>query len=174
MELTEIYSELLAHVPISTELSQLAKEKASAAFQFLTQGYQMQLQDLAKNSLYSCENAGPVLIKDLALISLCEHHLLPIIGKCHILYLPDQQVLGLGKFTEVVTMFSRRLQLQERLTQEIAEAIQELTKARGVAVKIEAQHLCLALKGMEKCAQPVITAQFLGSFAGHGLELFRD
>ena len=174
MNLTDIYAQLLTHVPgLSKEQQDTAKIKGSEAFQFLTGGYQMDLETITANALSPCNNAGQILIKDIVFISLCEHHLLPSVGKCHIAYVPEQQVLGLGKFDEIVTMLSRRLQLQERLTVEIAEAIQKATKARGVAVMMEAKHLCLALKGIEKCQQALITTKFLGSLAQSGAELFQ-
>lgn len=174
MKLNDIYAQLLTHVPgLSKEQRDIAKIKGSEAFQFLTSGYQMNLETIVNNALYPCNNVGQILIKDIAFISVCEHHLLPCIGKCHIAYLPEQHVLGLGKFDEIVTMMSRRLQLQERLTIEIAEAVEKVTKARGVAVMLEAKHLCSALKGVEKCQQALITTKFLGSLVNDGPELFQ-
>lgn len=174
MALNDIYAQLLATVPnLSPAQRAKTSQRAGEAFEFLTQGYAIDLQELTQNSLYPCPESGQVLVKNIEFISLCEHHLLPMLGTCHIAYVPKDQVLGLGKISEIVHMFSRRLQLQEKLTSEIANAMMQATKARGVAVMIEAKHLCTALLGVEKTNQVVATTCFLGSLSDEDTTLFR-
>jgi GTP cyclohydrolase I len=174
MALNDIYAKLLATVPdLSPAQRSKTSQRAGEAFEFLTQGYTVDLKALTQNSLYPCPDSGQVLVKNIEFISLCEHHLLPMLGTCHIAYLPQGQVLGLGKISEIVQMFSRRLQLQEKLTSEIAQAMMQATQASGVAVMIEAKHLCTALLGVEKTNQVVATTCFLGSLSQAGAALFR-
>ncbi len=138
--------------------------RAAKALAFLTRGYRQSLDEVINNALFDTELDEIVLIKDVELYSLCEHHLLPFIGKCHVGYLPQGRVLGLSKVARIVDMFARRLQIQETLTQQIANTVLEVTGAAGVGVIIEAQHLCMAMRGVEKQHSTMKTSVMLGSF----------
>ena len=132
--------------------------------QFLTAGYQQSLEQIINGAVFESQTDEMVLVKDIELYSMCEHHLLPFIGKCHIAYLPSGKVLGLSKFARIVDMFARRMQIQENLTREIAEAVQQVTQARGVAVVVEARHLCMMMRGVEKQNSSMTSSMMLGSF----------
>ncbi len=138
--------------------------RAAKAMQFLTRGYTQSLDDIVNDALFESKIDEIVLVKDIELYSLCEHHLLPFIGRCHVGYLPNGRVLGLSKVARIVDMFARRLQIQEQLTQQIAEAIMNSAGARGVGVIIEARHLCMAMRGVEKQNSVMKTSVLLGSF----------
>ena len=138
--------------------------RAAKAMQFLTRGYSQSLENIVNNALFESNLDEIVMVKDIELYSLCEHHLLPFIGRCHVGYLPNGKVLGLSKIARIVEMFARRLQIQEKLTQEIAEAIMNSAGARGVGVIIEARHLCMAMRGVEKQNSVMKTSVLLGSF----------
>jgi len=139
-------------------------ERAAKAFQYLTQGYQQSIAEVVNEAIFSSDSDEMVVVKDIELFSLCEHHLLPFIGKCHIAYLPQGKVLGLSKFARIVDLFSRRLQIQENLTKEIAETVQSVTGASGVAVVIDAKHLCMSMRGVEKQNAAMRTSVMLGHF----------
>ena len=138
--------------------------RAAKAMQFLTRGYSQSLASIVNNALFESNIDEIVMVKDIELYSLCEHHLLPFIGRCHVGYLPNGRVLGLSKVARIVDMFARRLQIQEQLTQQIAEAIMNSAGARGVGVIIEARHLCMAMRGVEKQNSTMKTSVLLGSF----------
>jgi GTP cyclohydrolase IA len=138
--------------------------RAARAMEFLTRGYSQSLADIVGNALFESKIDEIVMVKDIELYSLCEHHLLPFIGRCHIGYLPNGKVIGLSKVARIVDMFARRLQIQEQLTQQIAEAIMNSAGARGVGVIIEARHLCMAMRGVEKQNSVMKTSVLLGSF----------
>ena len=139
-------------------------KRAAKAMQFLTKGYQENLEEIVNGAIFESDNDQMVIVKDIELYSLCEHHLLPFIGKCHIAYLPSGKVLGLSKFARIVDMFARRVQIQENLTREIAEAIQSITQAQGVAVIIESKHMCMMRRGVEKQNSSMHTSVMLGAF----------
>ncbi len=138
--------------------------RAAKAFQFLNKGYQESLEDVLNNAIFEAETEDMVIVKDIELYSLCEHHLLPFIGKCHIGYIPQGKVLGLSKLARIVDMYGRRLQIQEKLTKQIADTVEQATGAKGVAVVIEAKHLCMMMRGVEKQNSVMTTSVMTGIF----------
>ena len=138
--------------------------RAAKALRYLTGGYQMRVDDILNGALYSVTYDEMVIVKDIELFSLCEHHLLPFFGKCHVAYVPDKKVVGLSKIPRLVDMFSRRLQIQERLTQQIAETLQERIGPQGGGVVVEARHLCMMMRGVEKQHSQTVTSAMLGVF----------
>ena len=138
--------------------------RAAKAMGFLTKGYTQNIDEIINGALFPTSSNEMVIVKNIELYSLCEHHLLPFIGKCHIAYLPNGKVIGLSKIARIVDVFARRLQIQEHLTHQIAETIQEKTKALGVAVIIEAQHMCMMMRGVEKQNSSMTTSSMLGAF----------
>lgn len=138
--------------------------RAAKAMQFLTSGYHQSLDEIVNGAVFESEMDEMVLVKDIELYSMCEHHLLPFTGKCHIAYIPDGKVLGLSKFARIVDMYARRMQIQENLTREIAQAVQDVTQASGVAVVIEARHLCMMMRGVEKQNSSMSSSVMLGAF----------
>ncbi len=139
-------------------------ERAAKAFKFLTRGYEQNIDEVVNDAIFQSNNDEMVLVKDIELYSLCEHHLLPFIGKCHVAYLPQGKVIGLSKIARIVDMYARRLQIQENMTKQIADTIQEVTGARGVGVIVEAKHLCMMMRGVEKQNSLMTTSMMLGSF----------
>jgi GTP cyclohydrolase I len=138
--------------------------RAAKAMEFLTQGYHQDLTKLVNDAVFTTDNNEMVIVRDIELYSLCEHHLLPFIGKAHVAYLPNNKVLGLSKIPRIVDMFARRLQIQEKLTQQIGNCIQEVTDAKGVAVVVEAKHLCAMMRGVQKQNSSMTTSMMLGRF----------
>ncbi len=138
--------------------------RAAEAMQFLTQGYTQDINEVVNDALFPTTSNEMVIVKNIELYSLCEHHLLPFIGKCHVAYLPSGTVIGLSKVARIVDVFARRLQIQEHLTQQIAETIQEITSAKGVGVIIESQHMCMMMRGVEKQNSVMTTSCMLGAF----------
>jgi GTP cyclohydrolase IA len=138
--------------------------RAAKAFRFLNNGYEKNLEDVLNGAIFEAETEDMVIVKDIELYSLCEHHLLPFIGKCHIGYLPQGKVLGLSKLARIVDMYGRRLQIQEKLTKQIADAVETATGAKGVAVVIEAKHLCMMMRGVEKQNSVMTTSVMTGIF----------
>lgn len=139
-------------------------DRAAKAFQFLTRGYNQTLEEVVNNALFPSDSEEMIIVKDIELYSLCEHHLLPFIGKAHVAYIPTGKVVGLSKVARIVDMFARRLQIQEQLTVQIAECIQDITGASGVGVIIEAKHMCMMMRGVEKQNSSMKTSAMLGTF----------
>jgi GTP cyclohydrolase I len=139
-------------------------KRAAKAFAFLTKGYKQDLDQLVNDALFPSDASEMVLVQDIELYSLCEHHMLPFIGRCHVAYVPQGKVLGLSKFARIVDMFARRLQIQEQLTTQIAQSVMTATGALGVGVIIEAEHMCMMMRGVEKQNSVTKTSAMLGSF----------
>jgi len=140
-------------------------ERVAKSMKFLTSGYWVNIEELVNGALYEDPNTDEmVIVKDIDVFSLCEHHLLPFFGKCHVAYLPDGKIIGLSKIPRIVETFGRRLQVQERLTTQIANCLQEILKPKGVAVVIDALHLCMSMRGVEKQNAYTITSSMLGFF----------
>ncbi|MFP8965411.1 GTP cyclohydrolase I FolE [Pokkaliibacter sp. CJK22405] len=139
-------------------------KRAAKAMGYLTQGYHQKLEEIVNNALFPSENSEMVIVKNIELYSLCEHHMLPFIGKAHVAYIPKGKVVGLSKVARIVDMYARRLQIQENLTKEIADAIMTVTNAAGVGVVIEAQHMCMMMRGVEKQNASMTTSMMLGNF----------
>ena len=139
-------------------------KRAAKALQFLTQGYTQKLEDIVGKAIFTTSNDEMVIVRNIELYSLCEHHLLPFIGKAHVAYLPNRKVIGLSKIPRIVDMYARRLQIQETLTRQIADSVLKMTGARGVGVVIEAQHLCMMMRGVEKQNSSMTTSAMLGRF----------
>ncbi|WP_428354704.1 GTP cyclohydrolase I FolE [Methyloprofundus sp.] len=138
--------------------------RAAKAFKFLNNGYEKTLEEVLNGAIFEADTEDMVIVKDIELYSLCEHHLLPFVGKCHIAYLPDGHVLGLSKLARIVDMYARRLQIQERLTKQIADAVEMAVNAKGVAVVIEAKHMCMMMRGVEKQNSVMTTSVMTGIF----------
>ncbi len=138
--------------------------RAVKALKYLTRGYHLDLEEIVNNALFASDNDEMVLLKDIELYSLCEHHVLPVIGKAHVAYLPNGRVIGLSKIARIVDMFAARLQIQENMTRQIAEAIMKVTQARGVGVVVEARHMCMTMRGIEKQNSSMTTSVMLGAF----------
>ncbi len=139
-------------------------QRASEAIRFLTRGYSQKLDDIVNGAVFETETHDMIILKHIEIYSLCEHHLLPFFGKCHIGYIPNAKILGVSKLARIADMYSRRLQLQERLTRQIADAIKSILEPQGVGVVIEAQHLCAMMRGVEKQNSVMSTSTMLGTF----------
>lgn len=140
-------------------------ERAAEAFRFFTNGYKQNLNNIINGAIYEEDSNNMVVQKDIEFYSLCEHHLLPFFGKCHIGYIPNGKVIGLSKLPRIVDMYARRLQIQERITAQIAKAIDIALKPKGIAVVMEAMHMCLMMRGVEKHSSKTLTSSVLGLFA---------
>ena len=143
---------------------QKTPERVAKALQFLTHGYELDPADILRSAMFSEEYQQMVIVKDIELYSLCEHHVLPFFGKCHIAYIPKGRIVGLSKLPRVVDAFARRLQVQERLTVDIRNCIEDTLKPQGVAVVIEAQHMCMVMRGIQKQHSVATTSAFTGEF----------
>ena len=139
-------------------------ERVAAAFEFLTSGYRTDPEKLLNGAVFTQETNSMVIVKNIEVYSLCEHHMLPFFGRCHIGYIPDGRVFGVSKLARLVDMYARRLQLQERLTEQISQAVMDSIGATGVGVMIEAQHLCMMMRGVEKQNSVMVTSSVVGQF----------
>jgi GTP cyclohydrolase I len=164
--LSDLYSQVITELGEDVNREGLldTPKRAAKAMQFLTSGYEQSLEEIVNNAVFASDNDEMVVVSDIEMYSMCEHHMLPFIGKVHIGYLPNGNVLGLSKFARITDMFARRLQIQENLTKQIAEAVQEVTGARGVAVVIEARHMCMMMRGVQKQNSSMSSSVMMGSF----------
>ena len=167
--LAELYESIIRDVGEDPTREGLQKtpERAAKAMQYLTRGYTQSAEEVVNNAIFESENNQMILVKDIELYSLCEHHLLPFIGKCHVAYIPTGKVIGLSKIARIVDMFARRLQIQENLTKQIADTLMNAIEPAGVGVIIEAQHLCMMMRGVEKQNSMMTTSMMLGTFRDH-------
>ncbi len=165
-ELAEHYSRILELLGEDPQREGLRKtpERVAKAMQFITQGYGQDPAEILRSAIFHEDYSQMVLVKDIELYSVCEHHMMPFIGKCHVAYIPDGTITGLSKIARVVECFARRLQVQERLTMQIRDCIQDTLKPRGVAVVIEAEHTCMSMRGVQKSDAITITSAFSGNF----------
>ena len=165
-ELTGLFTKILETLGEDPSRQGLVKtpHRAAKAMEFLTSGYHQNVDDILNGAIFDEDFDEMVIVKDIEFYSLCEHHILPFWGKCHVGYLPKNRIIGLSKIPRIVDMFSRRLQVQERLTREIAEALETALDPRGVAVVMEGQHLCMMARGVEKQAPKMATNVMRGAF----------
>jgi len=160
------YLNLIKEIPENPDREGLkdTPQRAAKAFRYLTKGYKENVGSIINNAIFKSDNDEMIIVKDIEMYSLCEHHLLPFFGKCQVGYLPDGKIIGLSKVSRIVDVFARRLQVQENLTKQIAETLMESTNAKGVGVVIEAQHLCTMMRGVEKQNSKMKTSCMLGLF----------
>ena len=164
--IAKLIEQLLKELGEDAQREGLAKtpERVEKALRYLTSGYDQSVSDILNDALFVENYDEMVIVKDIDFASLCEHHLLPFVGKCHVAYMPKRKILGLSKIPRLVDMFSKRLQVQERLTTQIATALDEALEPRGVAVVMEAIHLCMMVRGVEKQNSKAVTSAMLGGF----------
>jgi len=164
--IASLMNKILLKIGEDTEREGLVRtpERAEKALRFLTSGYEMDVQSIINGALFHEKCDEMVVIKDIEFFSMCEHHLLPFFGKMHVAYLPKDKLIGLSKVPRIVDMFARRLQLQERLTQQVAQILQEVLEPRGVGVICEARHFCMMMRGVEKQQSGTVTSAMLGAF----------
>ncbi|MFN2262150.1 MAG: GTP cyclohydrolase I FolE [Psychroflexus sp.] len=165
-DIKENYASIIKSLGENPERNGIVKtpERAAKAMQFLTQGYEMDAEQILLSAMFEEDYEDMVLIKDIELYSLCEHHMLPFFGKVHVAYIPNGKIVGLSKIPRVVDVFARRLQVQERLTHDILESINNTLQPKGVAVVIEAQHMCMMMRGVQKQNSATTTSGFRGQF----------
>jgi GTP cyclohydrolase I len=165
-KIANLIAELLKELGEDTGREGLDKtpERVEKALRYFTSGYNQDVKEVLNGAMFVEEYDEMVIVKDIDFSSMCEHHLLPFVGKCHVAYLPDRKIVGLSKIPRLVEMFSRRLQVQERLTTQIATTLNEALQPRGVAVVMEAIHLCMLMRGVEKQNSQAITSAMLGTF----------
>lgn len=162
----DLIAQLLARLGEDPQREGLLKtpDRVARSFEYLTSGYRTKVEDIVNGALFTVDYNEMVIVRDIDFYSLCEHHLLPFFGKCHVAYVPNGKVIGLSKIPRLVDMFARRLQLQERMTSQIAETIRDQIHPHGVAVVCEGTHLCMAMRGVEKQASTTVTSAMLGAF----------
>jgi len=162
----ELFSKIITEIgeDVTREGLVDTPKRAAKAFKFLNNGYDKTLEEVLNGAIFQADTQDMVIVKDIELYSLCEHHLLPFIGKCHIAYIPDGKVLGLSKLARIVDMYARRMQIQEKLTKQIADAVEVSIGAKGVAVVVEAKHLCMMMRGVEKQNSVMTTSVMTGIF----------
>ena len=162
----DLIAQLLARLGEDPQREGLLKtpDRVARSFEYLTSGYRSKVEDIVNGALFTVDYNEMVIVRDIDFYSLCEHHLLPFFGKCHVAYVPNGKVIGLSKIPRLVDMFARRLQLQERMTSQIAETIRDEVEPLGVAVVCEGTHLCMAMRGVEKQASTTVTSAMLGAF----------
>ena len=139
-------------------------KRVAKSYEFLTRGYRQSLEEVVNGALFEAESDDMVIVRNIEFFSLCEHHMLPFFGKCHVGYIPGKKIIGVSKIARIVDMFARRLQVQERLTKEISHALMDILDAEGVGVVMDAQHLCMQMRGVEKQNSVMTTSSMLGSF----------
>jgi GTP cyclohydrolase I len=166
MGLSDLIRELLGHLGENPEREGLLRtpERVESSLRWLTRGYDLNVEEVVGDGVFEADHDEMVIVKDIELYSMCEHHLLPFFGKAHIAYIPDGRILGFSKLPRIVEVFARRLQVQERLTDQIAAAIQDVLRPKGVGVVIEAAHLCMMMRGVEKQHSKTITSAVRGVF----------
>jgi GTP cyclohydrolase I len=166
----ELIRKLLAEIGEDPDREGLVNtpRRVAKAYEFLTSGYRADIDQVLNNALFTVDYSEMVIVKDIDFYSLCEHHLLPFFGKCHVAYIPSTKVIGLSKIPRLVDVFARRLQVQERLTNEIANTIARTIRPLGVAVVVEATHLCMSMRGVEKQNSFAVTSAMLGAFRDQG------
>ncbi|ULH16907.1 GTP cyclohydrolase I FolE [Deinococcus sp. KNUC1210] len=164
--IAELTHDWLHHIGEDPEREGLLKtpQRVEKAWRFLTGGYRQTLEEVAGDAVFAAEGSEMVIVKDIEFYSMCEHHMLPFFGRAHIGYIPSGKILGLSKFARITDLYARRLQVQERLTTQIAEAVQELLDPKGVAVVLEGVHLCMAMRGVEKQNSSTSTSAMRGLF----------
>ena len=162
----ELFKQMLEQIgeDITREGLRKTPERAAKAFEYLTRGYRENIAEVVNNAIFESDTSEMVLVKNIELYSLCEHHLLPFIGKAHVAYIPNGKVIGVSKLARIVDVFARRLQIQESLTRQIADTVQKYTEAKGTAVVIEAKHLCMMMRGVQKQNSIMTTSCVLGEF----------
>ncbi len=165
-QISRAYRQLLESVGEDVDREGLRRtpDRAARAFEFLTQGYRLDLEEIINDAVFASTASEIILVKDIELYSLCEHHLLPFIGRAHVAYIPNGKVIGLSKVARIVDVFARRLQIQENLTTQIAESLMNCLEPSGVAVVVEAKHLCMMMRGVEKQNSIMKTSCLLGTF----------
>lgn len=165
-KLEEIYASLLEEIGEDPEREGLIKtpHRAAEAMRFVTRGYRMNLEDIVNGAIFKSDSDDMVIVRGIEFFSICEHHLFPFFGHANIAYIPDGRIIGLSKLARITEMFARRLQVQERLTVQIAAAVQEILKPKGVGVVLQAKHLCMMARGVEKKSSDMVTSHVLGVF----------
>jgi len=166
IEIEKAYAQIIRSVGENEERDGLQNtpKRAAKAMQYLTQGYTQTLDDVVNGAIFESDSDEMVIVKNIELYSLCEHHMLPFIGQCHVGYLPKNSVIGLSKIARIVDMYARRLQIQENLTKQIADAIHQVTNGLGVGVIVESQHMCMMMRGVQKQNSSMTTSSMLGRF----------